>query len=506
VSDDVRPQPVSDERFSPSEVRGSMLAGIRWVAGARAVSETIGLASSVVLARLIAPPEFGRAVIALIVATLASILVTNAFASLLVQQETVDREEVRSAVGLNVAIGLLLSVLVFALAGPLASVSESGSPGLIRIVAPACLLAGLNAVPAAMLSRRLDFRRLSVIDVAALLVRVGVSVVLAVAGLDAYAIVIGAVASQMVATLAAVVASRPPLPAFHVSTVRRLLAFGAPNAASIMAFTAYQNIDYAVIGARLNPTQLALYYRAYTYGVDYQSKISAILTGMAFPVYSRLGHIDEVRAVRARLVRVHAAVIFPLLAGYAALAPTLIPWLLGERWRAVVEPSQYLVVGGAAAALLTGTGALMLAIGRPTVLMRWNIGQVACYGMTVYFAAPHGIVTVAAAVAVFHVLQCLSVSWFLLRGIVGIPVRDLLDELIGPLAGCAALVAAIVPSRLALSDLGLPSIVVLVGAGAVGASLYLVVMRLAFRGAWNDLALLAVRLVRRQRGPEIQPA
>ena len=155
------------ELSSSTEVKASMLTGVRWVAGARAISELIGFASTVVLARLIAPPEFGRAVIAVTIAALASVLVTNAFASLLVQQQEIDEDDVRSAVALNVAIGLVLSVLILAVAEPVSALTGGGSAGLIRAISPVCLLAGINAVPAAMLSRRLDFRRLSFIAVLA---------------------------------------------------------------------------------------------------------------------------------------------------------------------------------------------------------------------------------------------------------------------------------------------------------------------------------------------------
>ena len=75
--------------------------------------------------------------------------------------------------------------------------------------------------------------------------------------------------------------------------------------------------------------------------------------------------MDDVRAVRSRIVRVHAAVISPLLAGYDLLTPTLIPRTLGERLALLIAPSQFMTVSGAVRAVRTGTGALMVAIGRP---------------------------------------------------------------------------------------------------------------------------------------------
>jgi O-antigen/teichoic acid export membrane protein len=486
---------MADDRRTPGEVKERMLAGVRWVAGARAISEVLQLASSVVLARLIAPSEFGRAVIALLIANVASVLASHAFASLLIQQDEIGPDDIRTAVGLNLGIGLILSLMVFALAGPVSAATGEGQAGLIRAVSPVCLLAGINAVPSAMLQRQLDFPRLSMIGVAALLTQIAVSVGLALSGAGAGAVVAGALTAQVVSTAGTVLVYRPPLPRLNMSAARRLAGFGGPTALSNLVFTAFQNVDYAVIGARLNPTQLAFYYRAFQYGVDYQRKVSQILVDMAFPVFSRLGSLEEIRSVRARIVRVHVAIIFPLLAGYAALAPTLIPWLLGARWEPVVVPSQYLTVAGAVTTVLTGTGALLAAMKRPGLILGWNIGHLVCYGVMVYLVAPHGIVTVAASVAIFYVLQGLAAHWFLLRGVVGIPMRDLFRELSGASTGCAALVASAATLRALLDHAGAPAIVTLALAGSVGLALYLACLRYWFSGIWADLMLLFRRLV-----------
>ena len=219
---------------------------------------------------------------------------------------------------------------------------------------------------------------------------------------------------------------------------------------------------------------------------------------MAFPVYSRLASIDDVRAVRSRIVRVHAAVIFPLLAGYACLAPTLIPWMLGERWAPVIAPSQFMTVSGAVTAVLTGTGALMLAIGRPGLSLLWNLGHLVFFGLVVYLVAPLGIVTVAAVVAGFYLVQGLAAHWFLLRGAAGVPMRDLFSELLGPCTACAALAACAVPLRWLLARAGAPALPTLFVAGAVGSLAYGVVMRYRFPAVWADLELLVRRLLHRE--------
>ena len=59
---------------------------------------------------------------------------------------------------------------------------------------------------------------------------------------------------------------------------------------------------------------------------------------LAFPVYSRTATSTELRRLHERATRVHAAVVVPLLAVLIVIAPVLVPWLFGDRWRPAVLP------------------------------------------------------------------------------------------------------------------------------------------------------------------------
>jgi len=113
-------------------------------------------------------------------------------------------------------------------------------------------------------------------------------------------------------------------------------------------------------------------------------------------------------------------------------------------------------------------------------------------------------VTVAAVVAAFHVVQGIAAHWFLLRRAAGVPMRDLLTELIGPCTACAALAACAAPLRALLAGAGVPSIPTLLAAGAVGSAAYVLCMRFCFPAVSADLMLLIRRLLRREpaRPPE----
>ena len=104
--------------------------------------------------------------------------------------------------------------------------------------------------------------------------------------------------------------------------MREVARFGLPSGLAGAAVVGYGNVDYLILGATLSPAKVGFYYRAFTLGVQYERKISAIITRLAFPVYSRTESLDHMRAVRSRVIRINASVVLPLLALLIALAPS----------------------------------------------------------------------------------------------------------------------------------------------------------------------------------------
>ncbi len=103
------PQPPLETAESPDYggqldregLKTATLSGARWVGVSRIVAEVLGLATTVLLARLISPAEYGTAVVVLILPMLASILTFEGFGAFLVQVRTCTREHVGSAVLLS---------------------------------------------------------------------------------------------------------------------------------------------------------------------------------------------------------------------------------------------------------------------------------------------------------------------------------------------------------------------------------------------------------------------
>lgn len=492
----MKDQDFAQEELSSEQLKQAAVAGVRWTTAARVGIEVITLASAVVLARLIAPSGFGQAVVPLIFVPLAVILTFEGFGSALVQRKEIGRIHIEAAMLASLLTGVVLTSLTLALAEPVGKpLFGSDTAALLMVISPVFVLAGLCAVSRSLLWRRLDFRRVSLIEMVALALSAVAAVGLAVAGLDAEAIVLAALFGSAITALLLLAAAPPPMPRWHRGALGEVMGFGLPASAAGLTSVAITNATLAVAAVRLAPSQVGLFWRAFQLGVIYQEKISGIMIRLAFPVYSRTTDLSELRRFHERATRIHAAVLLPLLSLLIVTAPDLVPWLFGERWAPAVEPVQILCVAGMIAAILTGYPQIMLAAGKPRVLLVFNVFLLALYVAASWFAAPFGITALAIAVVGVHVVLLVSVYAVLFQRVLGIPIRRLVTDLFPAVASSVLMLAVANPVAELLRSNGVPVFLLLLSVGIVGAWAYLAALYSLFPVIWNDVAQLTRRVL-----------
>lgn len=457
------------------------------------------LATSVAMARLVPPAAQGKAVVVLIIPLLATVITYEGIGAPLIQRRELDDSMTRTGMTLSILLGLVLSILVFVLARPVANpIFGDDIAELFRLAAPVGVVAGLGAVSRALLQRRLDFVGLNLAEVGATLTTSAVMLTLAVAGYDATAIVVGAVAGVAASTAVVVARARFVRPGWRFDDVRAISAFGSPAAISGLAYSLNRNIDYVVLGARLNPAALGLYWRAFQLGVEYPSKVTGISTRVARPLLLRAKDRAQLQSMRRRVVRANATLLFPLLCTLIVIAPDVIPFLYGDRWSGAARPAQVLAVAGMANTVIAGIEAPLLTVGRPGVLAVFSTFLLVAVAVAAFVSATHGLVAVSIAMAATFV-AALAVAQWMLRRYVGVPLRAVAEDVGAASVGGAVMLAGMVLVARSLQDAGAAA---RVGAVVVvGFVLYGMTLRLAFRSALEDITLLIGRDLPFRRRP-----
>ncbi len=480
----------------PSELRAAAVRGIRWSSIARPTTEVIQLGSIVLLARLIVPAEFGRYAVALIAQEVASLIVAGGLGSALVQRKTVRREHLQTGMALGLIAALALSALMLVGASLIVTPLFGARTALfVRLMTPLCLVAAAGLVPSAILRRRMAFRRLSEIEVLSTFVRVAVCIGLALAGLSGEALVIGVLAGALTMSGISWISAPPPPPRLERAAARELLDYGLPASLAAVSWVGFSNVDYAIIGARLGALQTGLYFRAYTLAVEYQNKISVVMTQVGFPVLARTGSAAELTDLHRQMVRLLTIVLFPLLVLLAITAPVLVPFLFGARWAPAVVPVQILALGGASTLVIDAVGTVLMATGRARALLGYGIAHFVVYGLTVLLVVPLGIVAVAIDAAVVHTLFLVVAYVLMLRGWAERPVRRLWSDIAPAGVSCLGLVAVALPVSLALTAAHMPAVLQLAATGLVAVPPYLLTLRICFPATWRTQRAVLARIV-----------
>lgn len=497
------PQPPSDASASPDSgdqldreaLKTATVSGARWVGASRIVAEILALATTVLLARLVTPAEYGIAVVVLILPMLATILTFEGFGAYLVVTRSLTREQLGSAALLSIASGLLLTALVFFLSPLVAEpIFGAGTSELAQLCAPVFLIASFGSVPRALLQRRLDWKWINLTEIIQLIGVSAASLALAFAGLGSEALILGQMIGAVGVTAVLLVVAPGAPPFWDRASARSIVKFGAPAAVAGLSATLQRNVTFLVLGGRVGAAQVGLYWRAYQLGVEYQSKISLITYRVAKPVLTRAERMEDLREIRTRLLRINTTLIFPLLALLIVLAPDVVPWIYGPDWSGAVLPTQVLAVAGLWTVLLAGIDPPLIAVGRPGALAIFNVAMVVATGTTAWFTAPMGITAVAVGMAICQLVLLLAAQFFLLRPLVGVPMRESLGD------GAAALVCSgvLVLTMLPVADLlraSLETLPLALVVASLGLAVYAACLRILSPSAWGDLHTLFVRVL-----------
>lgn len=383
--------------------RGAVVTAV--AQGVRVATQTI---SVIVLSRLLSPQDFG--VVAMSAPVLAFVALFQDFGltQATIQKSGIRHEEVNYLFWVNVAVSAVLAC-VLAGAAPLVA-AFYGEPRVTDLVA-ACGLQimayGLGAQHVALLTRRMQFTRLAIIDVASAVAGLAVSIAWTFIDRSYWALFAGTLTGAVLPTLCYWASSRwrPGLPR-RVEGIGELINFGAGVTGFNFANFFARNLDNVLIGKYWGEAQLGLYDRAYKLLLFPLSQITNPLAKVMVPALSRLK--DEPDRYRSAYLRVMPLILLVALPGVAfatAMSDTLIPFVLGEQWRESARIFLALGFAGLLQPLNNPAGWLFVSQGRSGDFMRWGIITAVTSVMAFVIGLPYGALGVAVAYAISEYLR-----------------------------------------------------------------------------------------------------
>ncbi len=322
----------------PDNLRQRTVRGTSWRLASVLVQFSSQFIVGVVLARLLSPEDFGLLGLAMIAIGFCELFVDLGIGPAIIQRENLTTRHIRVGFSVSVAVGCILTILIYFLAPLVAIVfKDERITDILRVLSLTFLVMGFGIVSVSLLTRWLAFKQLLVVDVLSYILGYAlIAVFLALQGYGIWSLVYGTFVQMLLNALLAFLLVRHSIkPLVSAVELRELIGFGAGvSLAKVVNYFAKQG-DYFVVGRVLGPGPLGLYLRAYQLmQLPLRVLVVQVAAKILFPVVSQIqSDREKVSRVYVESLSLVTFLTLPCIAIMLILAPEFINGVYGPQWR-----------------------------------------------------------------------------------------------------------------------------------------------------------------------------
>ncbi|MBR4833499.1 MAG: lipopolysaccharide biosynthesis protein [Thermoguttaceae bacterium] len=312
-----------------------VVLGMFWKLLERFGVSGVQFALQIILARKLDPEHYGALALMMIFIALASIFVQGGFNTALIQNKDVDEDDYSSVFWTSLAVATALYVALFFSAPAIGSVYDM--PYLVeplRVLALMLFPGVLNSVQLAKVSREMDFKKVFYGNIGGAIVSGVVGVAAAYSGCGLWALVAQSLTNVIVVCLTMRFTVKLKLRfVYNWRRVKTLFSFGWKLLVSSLLDTLYADLRSLVIGLKYDAGTLGYYNRGKHFPQFIINAVNGAVTSVMLPAMSaEQDDKTRVKALARVSITTSAYVIFPMMAGLAAIASPLVSLLLTDKW------------------------------------------------------------------------------------------------------------------------------------------------------------------------------
>jgi PST family polysaccharide transporter len=455
-------------------LRGQVVGSVGWVLTAQGAMRLVGLAATVVVARLLTPTEIGLAAEALVFSRLAFLLADVGLAAPLVQRREITDVDTSTVFWMCAAAGTAASLVLVVLAGPIAELYGEPSVGpMVAVLSASVFFTALGLAPAALLTRDMRFRSLELRSVAAASAAATTVIVGATLGYGSWAIIAQQLAGTGVSTvlLWLSITWRPRF-MFSRASLRGFAGFSSYVFGSSLCSYVSRNADNFLVGRYLGAASLGAYSIAYNVMLVPLESVGGPVQGVLFPAMSKIREAARVGAIWIRATRSLAAFTIPAYLGLIVVAPDFVPVVFGDQWEEAIPVLQILAYVGLLQSLISGRVSVLLALDRASTLFHLTVASTVLAVVSFVVGLPWGLIGVATAFAVVSTGMTAYTIVVTGRATHVTPLR-FLGGISGVLQAGSLMAVVVLAARLLLVEAGMPGGARLATLVAIGVAVYL---------------------------------
>jgi PST family polysaccharide transporter len=335
---------VAPQHHSGGQIDQALLSGLAWTGAARYGVQALTWVTTLLVARLLSPDDYGLVALATVYLGIVTILSEFGVGTSVVVLRDLTEDQIARLSGFSIVVGSICFLASFPAAPLLAAFfRDARLAPIIVALAITFIFVSFRTVPASLLQRDLRFRTLAGLEAVRALVQAVLMITLAVLGYGYWTLVIGAIAGAVVHS-AMTFAARPHRIAWpRRGAMRRALTVSLDVLGSRLSWYLYSNSDTVVAG-RMFPVELVGAYNiAWQFASVPVERVSALALQVTPSVLSAVQKsTTELRRIVLNLTEAIALVTVPTAIGLSLVADRFVLVILTDKYADAIVPLRVL--------------------------------------------------------------------------------------------------------------------------------------------------------------------
>ncbi len=315
----------------------SVLTNLSWKFAERISSQAISLLVSIVLARILAPRDYGVIAMVMMFVTLANVIIDSGFNSALIQKKTADIIDFSSVFYFSLVLSLFVYVGLYISAPYISTFYGDGYEILcpvLRVIGIQIIFNSINAIQQAYVVRNMKFRSLFYSTFIGTCISALVGISMAYANFGVWALVAQYLSSSFINLVALYcVTKKLPSLCFSFNRLKTLLNYGSKIFASSLLIQFYFQIRTLIIGKIYSAQDLAYFDRGKQFPCLVGDNITSSLGTVLFPRMSQeQDNPSALTEMTRKSIRMSSFIMCPLMLGLGAVAEPFVRLVLTDKW------------------------------------------------------------------------------------------------------------------------------------------------------------------------------
>lgn len=421
-----------------------VVGGMAWTATVKWSSQVVVWGTTIVVARLLTPTDYGLVGMAAVFLELVTVFSEFGVGVAVVTFRDLERAKLSQLHTISVILGISGLLIAWGVAHPLGLFFHASRlPLVIRVAALGFPITAFRIVPYALLQKEMRFRLLAFFEGIQVIAQAVATLLLALFGFGYWALVIGLLVGRAASAFLPFVYepmwfSRP-----RWRSLEAELRYSWHVISGRLCFYGYDNADVWIVGKILGQASLGAYSLAYSLARAPAEKLAAVTNRVALSLFSEVAmDLASVRRYLRNLTQGMALIIFPLGIGIVLVAPEFFHLALGKKWDSAIVPLQLLTLYTSFRAIRTLLSPLLNALGKPNLVRRNSLLMLLVLPPCFYIGSHWGIVGVAACWLIIYPLVTFLLLQDVLRKI-EMRKREYARAIWPALSSCIPMVTAV---------------------------------------------------------------